>query len=178
VRGTKTDAAERTVEILPALRDDLAALAAGRGERPADQRVFGTRSGEAQSQSNVRSRVLVPAIKRANEALEASGSALLPDGVTPHALRRTFASILVALGRDPAVVMRQMGHTTPHMTLGVYAAAMDWRDGERERLRLLVEGGRGIDVVQQSRVELPDGLVVRPPEAVVTDEQSEREERD
>ncbi len=36
--------------------------------------------------------------------------------------------------------MRQMGHTTPHMTLGVYAAAMDWADGERERLRALVEG--------------------------------------
>jgi hypothetical protein len=36
--------------------------------------------------------------------------------------------------------MRQMGHTTPHMTLGVYAAAMDCADGERERLRSLVEG--------------------------------------
>jgi hypothetical protein len=29
------------------------------------------------------------------------------------------------------------------MTLGVYAAAMDWADGERERLRALVEGGSG-----------------------------------
>lgn len=37
--------------------------------------------------------------------------------------------------------MRQMGHTTPHMTLGVYAAAMDSAVGERERLRALVEGG-------------------------------------
>ncbi len=26
------------------------------------------------------------------------------------------------------------------MTLGVYAAAMEWADGERERLRALVEG--------------------------------------
>ena len=33
-----------------------------------------------------------------------------------------------------------MGHLTPHMTLGVYAAAMDWADGERDRLRALVEG--------------------------------------
>jgi hypothetical protein len=33
-----------------------------------------------------------------------------------------------------------MGHTTPHMTLGVYAAAMDWADGERDRLRALVNG--------------------------------------
>ncbi|MEA2406944.1 MAG: integrase [Thermoleophilaceae bacterium] len=70
-----------------------------------------------------------------------------PDGLTPHSLRRTFASVLVALGRDPAVVMRQMGHTTPHMTLGVYAAAMVWGDDERRQLRALVEG----------RFEVPDG---------------------
>ena len=54
VRGTKTDAAERSVEILPALRDDLAALAAAHPERSAGERVFGTRTGEARSQSNVR----------------------------------------------------------------------------------------------------------------------------
>jgi hypothetical protein len=29
------------------------------------------------------------------------------------------------------------------MTLGVYAAAMDWADGERNRLRALVEGEIG-----------------------------------
>jgi hypothetical protein len=38
--------------------------------------------------------------------------------------------------------MRQMGHTTPHMTLGVYAATMDWAEGERDRLRALVEGAK------------------------------------
>lgn len=36
--------------------------------------------------------------------------------------------------------MRQMGHSTPHFTLGVYAGAMDWSEGERERLCALVEG--------------------------------------
>jgi hypothetical protein len=46
----------------------------------------------------------------------------------------------VALGWDPARVMRALGHTTPGMTLGVYAAAMDWADGEAEQLRALVEG--------------------------------------
>jgi integrase len=66
--------------------------------------------------------------------------AAMPDGLTPHSLRRTFASLLVALGRDSAVVTRQMGHTSPQMTLGVYAAAMDWTDGERARVRALVEG--------------------------------------
>ena len=64
----------------------------------------------------------------------------MPADLTPHGLRRTFASLLVALGRDPAVFMDQMDHTTPNLTLSVYAKAMAWRDGERERLRALVEG--------------------------------------
>lgn len=48
--------------------------------------------------------------------------------------------MLVALGWDPARVMRALGHTTAGFTLSVYAAAMDWADGEADRLRALVEG--------------------------------------
>jgi len=36
--------------------------------------------------------------------------------------------------------MEQMGHTTPNLTLALYARAMQRRDGERERLRALVDG--------------------------------------
>jgi integrase len=64
----------------------------------------------------------------------------LPEGLTLHALRRTCASVLVALGKDPRYVMAQLGHTDPTVTLGIYAQAMTSSDHERERLRLLVEG--------------------------------------
>ena len=37
-----------------------------------------------------------------------------------------------------------MGHTTPNLTLAVYAKVMDRRDGEAERLRALVMGGQGL----------------------------------
>jgi integrase len=37
----------------------------------------------------------------------------LPLGITPHKLRHTFASILVAIGKDPTYVMQQLGHTGP-----------------------------------------------------------------
>lgn len=47
------------------------------------------------------------------------------EGRCPHGLRRTFASLLVAMDYDIAMVMQQMGRTSPTMTLGVYAAAMD-----------------------------------------------------
>jgi hypothetical protein len=36
--------------------------------------------------------------------------------------------------------MAQMGHTTPNLTLAIYAKVMDRRDGEPERLRALVRG--------------------------------------
>jgi integrase len=65
----------------------------------------------------------------------------LPEGLTLHALRRTCASVLVALGKDPRYVMAQLGHTDPTVTLGIYAQAMTSSDADRERLRLLVEGG-------------------------------------
>ena len=60
--------------------------------------------------------------------------------MTPHKLRHTFASILVALGRDPSYVMAQLGHTDPGFTLRVYAHAMRFSDDERAHLKALVEG--------------------------------------
>lgn len=46
---------------------------------------------------------------------------LLPDNVTPHTLRRTFASLALAAGRDPRWVMAQLGHADARLTLSVYA---------------------------------------------------------
>jgi hypothetical protein len=36
--------------------------------------------------------------------------------------------------------MAQMGHTTPNLTLAIYARQMDRRDGEPKRLKTLVSG--------------------------------------
>ena len=41
--------------------------------------------------------------------------------MTPHSLRRTFASLLLATGVDVPYVPGQLGHTDPKVTLGVYA---------------------------------------------------------
>src|SRR5204862_461511 len=70
----------------------------------------------------------------------ARGEAPLPPGITAHKLRHTFASLLAACGEDPAYVMAQLGHADPRFTLRVYTHLMSRRDGERERLRALVEG--------------------------------------
>jgi integrase len=140
IRGRKTAAAHRVVDLLPALRDELAGLAAADSHRTPESRVFRTSKGGSLGATNVRKRILAPAVEEARKMTSEAEEEPFPEGITPHSLRRTFASILVALGRDPSYVMAQMGHTTPGFTLAVYAAAMAFGEGDRDRLRLLVEG--------------------------------------
>ncbi len=138
VRQSKTDAGVRYVDLLPALHDELTALKARVAVPDPSAPVFPSAAGTRQDRNRVRNRVLTPAIKRASERLEADGGAPLPEGLTLHALRRTFCSLLVALGKDPAYVMAQMGHTDPAITIGIYSKVMRAKD--RERLQVLVGG--------------------------------------
>jgi integrase len=62
--------------------------------------------------------------------------------VSAHKLRHTFASILYVRGEDPPYVMAQLGHTDAGFTLRVYAHAMRRDEGDKERLKALVEGPR------------------------------------
>ena len=149
VRAAKTDAGMRAIELLPVLRDELLALKADT-KAGAGERVFPTREGGPMNPSNLRNRVLTPAAKLASERLEAAGGTPLPDGLTPHKLRHTFASLLVALGTDPGAVMDQLGHTDPTFTLRVYRHGMR-RDAEsKARLARLV-GAAGTVPVSEAR---------------------------
>lgn len=124
VRQSKTHAGLRAVDVQPELRDELAALKATALPAPADF-VFPTATGRPNNRNNVRRRVLVRAVQRANARVaEQGGCDALPERLSPHALRRTFASWLVAEGEDIAYVMAQLGHTDPQMTLGLYAKAL------------------------------------------------------
>jgi integrase len=122
VRASKTEAGVRTVDLQPELRAELVGWKLCSEPEPEDF-VFGTRTGRQDSRNNVRRRVLLRAVDRANETRGEEGREL-PTGLSPHALRRSFASFLVAEGEDPAYVMQQLGHTDPKMTLGLYARAL------------------------------------------------------
>ena len=134
IRESKTEAGVRQVDILPALRRELERLPRCRP----DDLVFATHRGTPHSQSNIRNRVLAPAIEIANKQLEGRGEVPLPQGLTPHKLRHTFASLLVALGVDPGSVMDQLGHTDPTFTLRVYRHGMRRDVAAKEALRELV----------------------------------------
>jgi integrase len=99
VGDAKTDAGRRRVKIRPALRDVLVTLKATAGETEPDAIVFATRNGKPPGHTNVIRRVLRPAIAAANVQLAERQLTPLPEGLTPHSLRRTFASLLVRVGR-------------------------------------------------------------------------------
>lgn len=153
--GSKTDAGWRRVKIRGALRDELLAVRGRQQDTPQDAYVFPTARGTQMSDDNFRTRVLgrpaasidgkdrkgTGAIGQANTRLEAAGLPPLPK-LTPHSLRRTFCSVLYALGEDPGTVMDEMGHTNPALALRVYRQAMRRDDDEKGQLRALVEGAR------------------------------------
>jgi integrase len=116
----KTDAGVREIDMTPTLAEVLSEYRTRTRHADPDDLVFPTAVGKRDNPSNVRNRFLADSVERANVKLTEAGGE--PIGkVTPHSLRRTFASLLLATGADVPYVMAQLGHTDPKMTLGVYA---------------------------------------------------------
>ena len=128
VGEAKTEAGMRDIELTfqlqAELREHVAHMAALGRAATAAAPIFPTYRGGEHSASNIRNRLLAECVVRANARREAAGKMLLPDKVTPHTLRRTFASLALAAGRDPRWVMAQLGHTDARLTLNVYAQVM------------------------------------------------------
>ncbi|HYZ76566.1 MAG TPA: site-specific integrase [Gaiellaceae bacterium] len=140
VRHAKTDAGERTVDLTPDLHDDLLAHKATTRFGGPDDLVFPAASGKPNNRSNVRTRILAGAIERANAKLAEEGKPPIQSGVTNHALRRTFASLLYEAGESPPYVMAQMGHTSAALALEVYAKVMQRKRDSGARMDALVRG--------------------------------------
>jgi integrase len=153
VGDAKTDAGRRRVKVRGALRDELLTARAARASTDPDTYVFATRTGGQPSGDNIRARVLNVAVVAANKDLVKRDLPPLPDKLTPHSLRRTFASLLYALGESPPVVMDEMGHTDAGLALRVYAKAMRHGEAERTALRALVDG-------QEVPTPVGEGVVV------------------
>lgn len=137
---SKTQAGLREIPLLPLLRDELLAHKARTPYPELDDPVFPTRTGKARDKDNIRNRVVAPIADHADTLLARRGQPPLPKGLTPHKLRHTFASVLVACGEDPASVMAQLGHTDAKFTLRIYTHLMRRDPAERQRLKHLVRG--------------------------------------
>ncbi len=139
----KTEAGMREIDTLALLREILTEHRAQKIKEGAptgpDDPVLITATGRARDRHNLKD-VVAAVVRRAEELQAQRGGQPLPLGITPHKLRHTFASILVAIGKDPNYVMAQLGHTDPAFTLRVYTHMMRRSSGEREQLQALVEG--------------------------------------
>ena len=129
--------------LVPALRERIFEHRVNNPSGPAEP-AFPTRNGTAQRPDNVRSRILAPVHVRANELLAADGRLPIAH-MTPHTLRRTFASILAATNVPPRRAMYLLGHTDAKLTLSVYQQVLDMGTGSIEvledRPRVLAAGG-------------------------------------
>lgn len=124
VPDSKTQAGIREIELPLWLVDELRSYIAslpslGQSTAPGAY-LFPTSKGGRRDPDRLNDRIVVKAAERASTERAERGLPPLPR-VTPHALRRTYASLAIAAGRDPKFVMAQLGHTDPEFTLRVYA---------------------------------------------------------
>ncbi len=121
VAASKTPAGVRQVVLEPELVQLLREHKDAAEWTEPDDFVFSGRIREKPRERNtVRTRILYAAVKRASEQLAAEGRPPIPDGITFHSLRRTYAALRAELGEHPAITAAPMGHRDPRMTLRVY----------------------------------------------------------
>jgi integrase len=121
VARSKTAAGLRRVSLEPELVQLLREYKIASAWSQPDDFVFPGRDREKpRDRNSVRKRVLYGAIERANQRLAEEGKPPLPEDITFHALRRTYAALRAELGEHPAITAAQMGHRDPRMTLRVY----------------------------------------------------------
>jgi integrase len=133
VREAKTRAGVRIVDIVRRLRDELDAYLSSLDAAGPTAPAFPTRTGGRRDRQSVNA-VVHTVVRRANEIRLQHGNAPILANVTPHTLRRTFISFLLAAGYDVPYVQAQVGHDDPTTTLGVYARVI--REPDRDRIRI------------------------------------------
>jgi integrase len=123
ISDAKTEAGVREVEMTLYLRDELLAYTMDRKRRglPCDEGdfFFGTNSGKRRDPNRFRDRILCRSVDRANAERAKTGLRVLP-AITPHSLRRTWATFAAIAGRHPKWIAAQIGHTNPALTFQVY----------------------------------------------------------
>ena len=136
VPRVKTDASERSVPMLPSLHEILLEHKMRFDYEP-DEPVFATRTGGRNHPDNVRARIVAPAHERANELLAGQRLGSISH-LTPHSLRRTFASLLAEVGVSPRRAMYLLGHADPKLTMRVYQHVLDMGGTTPDQLESLV----------------------------------------
>lgn len=142
VWGTPKTHATRTVPVPEFLAGELSQVVAGKS---GDDLVFTTTRGHVLRNLNFR-----------RDVFDAAAIQAGVDGVTPHELRHTAASLAVGAGANVKAVQRMLGHESAAMTLDVYSGLFDGDLDEvaskldsEARVYFSCTGGRVIDMTER-----------------------------
>jgi integrase len=139
----KSDAGHRTLAMPSWLAEELAAFIARQGRTAADgdALLFSTRLGAPLGYTNWRERVWNPAcvaaglgawvkptVARLPRPGSHGGERRRYAGLTFHDLRRANATAMVTAGVDVKTAQTRLGHSSPTLTLAIYARATDEAD--------------------------------------------------
>jgi integrase len=123
VLDSKTPAGIRSVDMPLATADEIRSYYARRKPRPTDPVFLSVYGRTPQCIRNAES-ALPTAVKAANKELGAKGIDPISEGLTPHSLRRLYASLRFGAKDDPVYVCEQGGWTDPAFAMKVYAKAI------------------------------------------------------
>ncbi len=154
VGEAKTDAGTyREVDLPGGLIEALSEWKALRRTAGPGDPVLVTRTGSRQTVTNIDHRLKV-AIRTANEQLAEAGIEPISERVSPHSLRRTYASIRAAAGDHPVYIAEQLGHEDPGFTFRVYQRAVKRRD--RLTGAYIAAFDSALQWAEMGRIERPD----------------------
>ncbi len=131
VHDAKTDAGVRAVELTPDTVADLRRYMDMTGERLASDPLLPTRNGTRYDRSAAGSSIINPLVDKTNTVLVEREQPALREGVTAHALRKTYFTFLHEAGAPPRWVADQGGHADPSTSLRIYTESL--RDRERSQ---------------------------------------------
>jgi integrase len=141
VKAPKTRKGRRTISLPAAAVEALRAhwraqqeqrLALGLGRSPANSPVFANLEGQFLSPNAI------------TKAWPVAMAAIEMPAVTLHSLRHTHASMLIASGVDILTVSRRLGHSSPTITLSVYAHLIGGTD---DRAAAIMDAALGSKMV-------------------------------
>ncbi len=143
----KTKGSIRKVDLSPALVRELAKWKLA-SERNDLNLVFPSKVGTPMECQKLMIRHFIPALKRAGAPR-----------IRFHDLRHTYASLMIAQGENIKYIQNQLGHSSPTVTLNVYAHLM--KDSNQEavcKLENIIFKGTGHNLVTKAVKENQVGL--------------------
>ncbi|MFP5364637.1 MAG: tyrosine-type recombinase/integrase [Thermoleophilia bacterium] len=158
VGHAKTPAGVRTVQLTPDTLADLERYLDMTSERPASGLLLPTSNGTPYNRTSAATSIIKPLVAQTNVVLAERSQPALRDGVTAHALRKTYFTFLHEAGAPPRWVADQGGHSDPSTSLRIYTESLRGRErGHHGQAFDALLNGTGASVEHPSVVDDAEG---------------------